>query len=455
MSMFNDIEWTKKENLEQCISNAQTVENFAKRFSQGHWTFLGPGDEKKWYGILCFSLEGEWDSTATPMVERFKETNHPVFKSISALGRGILRRNKNRDTLHFNADASNRELLFRTIHSANQLRIYGAVSSWCEEFGLKPYERDMTSERLTTKENEQNAERNETARSKFFCANCKEWWFRHWAQIARMSSDLRNIVERNPIHTSLRGCVILDKSLCWKVLQNPLRTWMMVLEVELQHAGEYTHSRAESDSRIYVANPGRTIIVPVLQVHGIEIQIPSTTTPDRNSWVVMCRGKHRFVDELHLRDPGHNPTSNELLLERSIAKESELCSAELERSRIEEIHATPSKISTDPLYYSKEGILVGEGKWKDILACESFKGDSLSAEISKLVLRLVRRYDQDERETDGAVLWNSMVPKLRKAFQKSGGQKNSWSRIGFNQFMRKQQDEVLVLHEFQKFFIVY
>ena len=40
-------------------------------------------------------------------------------------------------------------------------------------------------------------------------------------------------------------------------------------------------------------------------------------------------------------------------------------------------------------------------------------------------MRLVRRYVQDERESDGAVHGNSMVPKLRKAFQKSGGRKVS------------------------------
>ena len=141
-SMFNDIEWTQKGNSEQCISKAETVENYAKRFPQGHWTLLGPGDEKKWCGILCYTLEGEWDSTATPMVERFKETNHPVLKSISALSRGILRRKNIRDTLHFNADASDTEFLFRTIHSATQLSIYGAVWSWCEEFGLKPNARE-------------------------------------------------------------------------------------------------------------------------------------------------------------------------------------------------------------------------------------------------------------------------------------------------------------------------
>ena len=40
-------------------------------------------------------------------------------------------------------------------------------------------------------------------------------------------------------------------------------------------------------------------------------------------------------------------------------------------------------------------------------------------------MRLVRRYDQDERETDGAVHWNSMGPKLRKPFRKAGGQQFS------------------------------
>ena len=89
----------------------------------------------------------------------------------------------------------------------------------------------------------------------------------------------------------------------------------------------HTHPRADSDSRIYAAVPGRTTIGPPIQVHAvqflgthrIEIQIPSTTTPNRNSSVVVCRVKNRFVDELHLRDPGHNPTSSELFLERSIA----------------------------------------------------------------------------------------------------------------------------------------
>ena len=64
------------------------------------------------------------------------------------------------------------------------------------------------------------------------------------------------------------------------------------------------------------------------------------------------------MDELHLRDPGHNPTSSELLLDRFIAKERELCSTEMDQSRIEETHATQFEIQTNPVYYSKEVVLL-------------------------------------------------------------------------------------------------
>ena len=42
---------------------------------------------------LCHTSEGQWDSIVTQMVGRFKETGHPVFKSISAVSRGILKGN--------------------------------------------------------------------------------------------------------------------------------------------------------------------------------------------------------------------------------------------------------------------------------------------------------------------------------------------------------------------------
>ena len=154
---------TRRGNSEQCISNSEIVKNCAKRFSQGHWAFFGPGSEKKWYGNQSYPREGKWQATAGQMVERFEESGHAVFKSVSPLARGILRRKNNKETIHFTADASNTKLFYRTIHSANQLSIYGAVAGWCEEFGLKP---DQTSEERPKTTNGKQIERSPTKRSK-------------------------------------------------------------------------------------------------------------------------------------------------------------------------------------------------------------------------------------------------------------------------------------------------
>ena len=153
MSMFNDIEWTRKGNEENCISNSEKVKTYEKRISQGQWTFLGPGDERKWYGYCNYIHEGKWDSIASQMVQRFKETGRPVFTSASALSRGILRKLKGKETIHFNADVSSAEFLLR-IHSANQLSIDGAVSSWCEEFGGTPHEKEDNSDKSASNQNE-------------------------------------------------------------------------------------------------------------------------------------------------------------------------------------------------------------------------------------------------------------------------------------------------------------
>ena len=106
----------------------RTSQDYAARFPRGHWSFLGPGDEKTWYGTLGVSPEGKWNPIAKEMAEHFKETGHPVFGGISALNLGILKRKGGMSAVHFDADSSNKELLFRTIHSANQLSIYRAAA---------------------------------------------------------------------------------------------------------------------------------------------------------------------------------------------------------------------------------------------------------------------------------------------------------------------------------------
>ena len=75
------------------------------------------------------------------MVQRFKETGHHVFKSTSALSRGVLKQRIGRCTIHFNGDSMNTELLFQTVHSVNQLSVYGAVANCCHQFALTDEEK--------------------------------------------------------------------------------------------------------------------------------------------------------------------------------------------------------------------------------------------------------------------------------------------------------------------------
>ena len=91
MSMFNDISWGSKDNEQECESSAQLVSIYAKRFSPGRWSFLGPGSEKKWYSSHESKQQREWERVAELMMIKFRESGHPVFRSTSPLSRGVLK----------------------------------------------------------------------------------------------------------------------------------------------------------------------------------------------------------------------------------------------------------------------------------------------------------------------------------------------------------------------------
>ena len=84
MSMFNDIDWTKKGNHNEYFSSCEKVKDLAKRFPLGHWFFLAPGGEKL-YGTHEYKLEERWKTTADAMVANFKDSGHPVFPASSGL----------------------------------------------------------------------------------------------------------------------------------------------------------------------------------------------------------------------------------------------------------------------------------------------------------------------------------------------------------------------------------
>ena len=134
MSMYNDIVWWEQGTTEKCEYNSLTVANYARRFPRGRWSFLRPGSEKKWYETYSDKPDGDWEKTAEQMMLNLAESSHPIFRATSVLDRGKLRsKGEGKKSIHFNGSEENIELILRTIISANQHSIYGAVADLCKE----------------------------------------------------------------------------------------------------------------------------------------------------------------------------------------------------------------------------------------------------------------------------------------------------------------------------------
>ena len=134
MSMFNDISCDRKGNKDECLANAGVAKVLARRFGIGQWSFIGPGSQKKWYSAEN-SSQGAWDHIADEMLLEFAESGHPIFRATTPLSRGILKsKGHGKLSIHFTADYPTSETVIRIIISANQLSIYGAVATLCEEF---------------------------------------------------------------------------------------------------------------------------------------------------------------------------------------------------------------------------------------------------------------------------------------------------------------------------------
>ena len=96
----------------------------------GH--LLVPVPKKKWYSMKEDSPQGSWDSIAEKMLVEFAERGCPIFRATTPLSRCQLRSKGHGElSIHFAATQETIET-FRTIVSANQLSLYGAVAENCD-----------------------------------------------------------------------------------------------------------------------------------------------------------------------------------------------------------------------------------------------------------------------------------------------------------------------------------
>ena len=87
------------------------------------------------------------------------------------------------------------------------------------------------------------------------------------------------------------------------------------------------------------------------------------------------------MEELPHLEPGPNPTSKELLRgrERAVAKETEYSAAEMNQSRIEELHAQQELVLANPVCFAERDYSYGTKGNLKIMG---------QKEISKLVVRV-------------------------------------------------------------------
>ena len=73
------------------------------------------------------------------MLLRFAESGHPIFRAMTPLSRGQLKsKGKGKVSIHFSAKRDTIDTIYRIILSVNQLIIYGAVATICDEYEGHP-----------------------------------------------------------------------------------------------------------------------------------------------------------------------------------------------------------------------------------------------------------------------------------------------------------------------------
>ena len=138
---------------------------------------------------------------------------------------------------------------------------------------------------------------------------------------------------------------------------------------------------------------------------------PSPHTHEQTTHVLITRGTNRFVDEVHDHKVQLRPSTEflsalqkseggESCVEESINNNKKTCALHV-TSRHGNKEACVNNLSSPPScssLFKKTFIPTSERKWVDIPGSSSY-GDALPIAVSKMVTRMVRHYDKEERRT--------------------------------------------------------
>ena len=300
MSMFNDLDWTRKGNDEICVPHSEKVKTCAKKFSQEHWTFLGPGDGTAIQGNRSLSLY------KCQCVESWNSEN-AERERIHTLQCGCF---KHRTLVPNHSFCESAQFLRSSFDLVWAIRF---------DSGRKGTRKYLRKRRI--REHKNNKEREFTRSELTLLVSSPR--LASGNRLRENIQDFESLSETIQIHKGLRtrsilgiGCEIQDQT--WRERRfwrsHPMMPWMLT-------------SWAKPQSRVYAVILGETNIGPVIEVHvvqifgthGLEIEIPSPKIQNGHSWVLISRGKNRFVDELQIPDIRHSLTCKDNLKESVFA----------------------------------------------------------------------------------------------------------------------------------------
>ena len=386
LSMFNDISCDRKDNIDECLRNAESVKSLARRFGIGHWSFIGAGSEKKWYSSEN-SPQGAWDNIAEKMLLEFAESGHPVFRATTPLSKGRLTsKGQGKLSIQFAADQDTIDTIYRIILSVNQLSVYGAVAAICEEF---EDHQDRTGEPviLMCQSIVLGEVKAETPLQNENPMNDQIIWQHYIQEVESLSPE--NRVSKFCKEAGFMRVVEVGQYFVTKDTGD-FRQFHSVA------CREYTLPRDDQASQPKGWIQGNMRIGPVLEVttsfqhfkYGIEIRIESVNKDSSHSWVRISHGTVKYVID-SLEDNTEIPADPQ---EEQIPQTSTSVVAARSKAK--------AKPQPRALVGTTATIPIHERRWIDI---EPSEQNLASYDISKKVINLLRHNQTLQREEDGAI----------------------------------------------------
>ena len=301
----------------------------------------------------------------------------------------------------------NTELLFQTLHSVNQLGVYGAVTNRCYQFGLTEEEKGRVGIPVDNK------------------------------ILTMVEPEEMELLVSPP--TQAPGNRMQGSALSFKAMEKKVQATQLCQKTFFQHlviaceffstrcgrrlgtvtamCREYSSSRSYPKTQALAAPEGATIgpvldfhIVEILDEYGIEIAIPLVADPKNSSYVVITRETERLVNEIHDHKKELR-SSSELLADLQESGRSEVYEERTVTKSFKETCAGPLSLTPRKAsLFTKRTIPTCEKKWK-VIHAHSPDGGHLAVSVSNML----RHFDQEGRQTDGSRRWDSTKPVLMRA----------------------------------------